>query len=252
MFQGHAERQYQTHRQDTGGGDGGNSWTLKVLASSTAAMVAGRLCVMSGAVPTFAAADNPAARHPDPAVRALTFLHLPAVGARLLVWPQVLSYDWSMDAVPRVESAADPRNAVTALFYAGLCAVGRAAVRRRLTAVTVACAVAVASYVPATNALFYVGFVVAERVLYIPSAGYCLLLGCSAVALARRAAGPAATAGGRRRTWPAGVVYGLYAATVAMYGLRTVLRNRDWRDEESLYRSGIAVNPAKCEYTVVE
>lgn len=228
----------------------GDAWqdgkrTLKVLVSSAAAMVAGRLCVMSGAVPTFAASDNPAARHPDPMVRALTFLHLPVVNARLLVWPQVLSYDWSMDAVPRVESAADPRNAATAAFYAAVAAVARAAfVRRRWTAAAVAVAMAVASYVPASNALFYVGFVVAERVLYTPSVGYCLLVGCSAAALA----GGHAT-GRRGRRVRSAVVYGLYAAMVAVYSARTVLRNRDWRDEESLYRSGIPVNPPKCEYT---
>lgn len=220
-----------------------------MLVTSAAVMAAGRLCVMSGAMPTFAASDNPAAKHPSPVVRALTFLHLPVVGVRLLVWPQVLSYDWSMDAVPRVESVADPRNVATALFYAALAAVGRAAVRRRITSVAVAFALTVASYVPASNALFYVGFVVAERVLYIPSAGYCLLVGCSAVALATR------LAGGRhrgRRAWLAtAVVYALYAVTVAIYGLRTVIRNRDWYDEESLYRSGIPVNPPKCECPII-
>lgn len=213
--------------------------TLKVLVTSATVIVAGRLCAMSGAVPVFAASDNPTAKHPDPAVRTLTFLHLPAVNARLLVWPQVLSYDWSMDAVPRVESVADPRNAVTALFYATVAAVARAAVLRKRTAAAVAVAVSFASYVPASNALFYVGFVVAERVLYIPSVGYCLLVGWSATALAKRLA-----ATNSRRS---AVVYTLYATTVAVYGLRTVIRNRDWRDEESLYRSGIQVNPPKCE-----
>jgi len=211
-----------------------------VLVTSTAVMVAGRLCVMSGAVPSFAASDNPAAKHPDPTVRALTFLHLPVVSAQLLVWPQVLSYDWSMDAVPRIESVADPRNVATVLFYAALVAVARASILRKWTAVAVAAAVTVASYVPASNALFYVGFVVAERVLYIPSVGYCLLVGCSASALAK-------ATNGRRST----VVYALYATTVATYGLRTVLRNRDWRDEESLYRSGIQVNPPKCKYITI-
>lgn len=208
-----------------------------MLVTSTAVMVAGRLCVMSGAVPSFAASDNPTAKHPDPIVRALTFLHLPVVSAQLLVWPQVLSYDWSMDAVPRIESVVDPRNVATVLFYVALAAVTRASVLRKWTAVALAAIVSVASYIPASNALFYVGFVVAERVLYIPSVGYCLLVGCSAAALAK-------STSGRRST----VVYALYATTVATYSLRTVLRNRDWHDEESLYRSGIQVNPPKCKY----
>lgn len=225
--------------------------TLKVLATSAVVMVAGRLCVMAGAVPTFAASDNPAAKHPDPVVRALTFLHLPVVNARLLVWPQVLSYDWSMDAVPRIESASDPRNVATMLFYATVAAVGHATMVRRgriaSRAIAVATAVTVASYVPASNALFYVGFVVAERVLYIPSVGYCLLVGCSATALAGRYR-PAGNGRGRQSSVAAILVYGLYAVMVVTYGLRTVLRNRDWHDEESLYRSGIQVNPPKCEY----
>jgi len=32
-------------------------------------------------------------------------------------------------------------------------------------------------FIPASNLLFPVGFVVAERVLYLPSMGYCILIG---------------------------------------------------------------------------
>ena len=31
-------------------------------------------------------------------------------------------------------------------------------------------------FLPSSNVLFKVGFVIAERVLYLPSAGYCLLV----------------------------------------------------------------------------
>ena len=85
------------------------------------------------------------------------------------------------------------------------------------------------SFLPATNLLFYVGFVVAERVLYIPSIGFCLLLGhvLSKKATKNRA--------GRMAIW----------ALLAILAGRTVLRNQDWKDEESLYRSGVPINPAK-------
>ena len=43
--------------------------------------------------------------------------------------------------------------------------------------VVVSMAMVVIPFLPATNILFYVGFVLAERVLYIPSMGYCLLIG---------------------------------------------------------------------------
>jgi hypothetical protein len=89
-------------------------------------------------------------------------------------------------------------------------------------------------FLPATNLFFYVGFVVAERVLYIPSVGYCLLvgLGCHVV---------------YSRTSKNLVVICL-ALLLASFSVRTVQRNRDWMDEESLYRAGIPINPPKCKY----
>lgn len=33
-------------------------------------------------------------------------------------------------------------------------------------------------FLPASNLFFRVGFVIAERVLYVPSAGFCLLIVC--------------------------------------------------------------------------
>ncbi len=42
--------------------------------------------------------------------------------------------------------------------------------------VSVSLGVLVITFLPASNLLIRVGFVVAERVLYLPSAGYCLLI----------------------------------------------------------------------------
>jgi hypothetical protein len=88
-------------------------------------------------------------------------------------------------------------------------------------------------FLPATNLFFYVGFVVAERVLYIPSVGFCLLigLGCGVI---------------HSRTSRRLVLVGVTLLLVS-FSLRTLQRNRDWMDEESLYSSGIPVNPPKCK-----
>lgn len=52
--------------------------------------------------------------------------------------------------------------------------------------VTFSLAVLVVPFLPASNLLIRVGFVVAERVLYLPSAGYCLLVAVGIVTLLRR------------------------------------------------------------------
>ncbi|KAK3927728.1 Protein O-mannosyl-transferase TMTC2 [Frankliniella fusca] len=273
---------------------------LVVLVAAAGALLAARLWVMGLRAPSFAAADNPAAHSPSLLTRTLTFLHLPAVNAALLLWPRHLSFDWSMDAVPRVASLADPRNALSLALYAALwrCARGAwrgvrgspagpgapsnsrgrpttttvrtaRAARRRVAcaacdpdannnypkgsspgacrcrrprartlsltapeAVLAALALLVLPLLPATNLFFYVGFVVAERVLYVPSIGFCLLVAAGARRVLDATQRPAAV-----RT--------MVCVSLLALAARTVLRNRDWHDEVSLYRSAVAVNPPK-------
>lgn len=87
-------------------------------------------------------------------------------------------------------------------------------------------------FLPATNLFFYVGFVIAERVLYLPSVGISLLFGLGASKL---------WVCKRYRVW---TVLG-FLFLVAVFGMRTVLRNGDWSNEEALYRSAVHINPAK-------
>lgn len=328
-----------------------------------------RLHLMGTLTPVFATADNPTARCSSVYTRFLTFAYLPVFNFGLLLWPRWLSFDWSMDAIPRVTSLFDPRSTVTLVFYYLLYQATRrtfcnlATLRnhfhqqqktqsyhrprrhfhRRTSHISVAnsivskthvpavapvhigdtvktatsspCPVCrhslldhhsavcrnnnnnntipmlgtssapcccsngipkfahqstisdgaakknthsprlrssgktylnnsevvllslafiVLPFLPATNLFFYVGFVVAERVLYIPSVGYCLLigLGCHVI---------------HSRTNKI-LVLVCVSLLLATFSVRTVQRNRDWMDEESLYRSGIPVNPPKCKY----
>lgn len=93
-------------------------------------------------------------------------------------------------------------------------------------------------FVPASNSLFYVGFVVAERVLYMPSVGFCLLLGLGAGTL---------TSGWRSRDRRSKIFKIILLIVVLAMSIRTVYRNYDWRDEESLFRSALHINPPKGE-----
>ncbi|ESO05256.1 hypothetical protein HELRODRAFT_78021, partial [Helobdella robusta] len=94
-------------------------------------------------------------------------------------------------------------------------------------------------YIPASNLFFYVGFVVAERVLYMPSLGYCLLFALIVeylLLLVER------TADRKLRKM---IIYAFVLTMLATFCLKTLKRNEDWLTEEALYRAGIQVNPAK-------
>jgi hypothetical protein len=90
-------------------------------------------------------------------------------------------------------------------------------------------------FIPATNLFFYVGFVIAERVLYIPSMGFCLLITVGARALYVKV----------QKRFLKSLVFYATATLIVFYGVKTAIRNGDWQNEEMLYRSGIKVNPAK-------
>ncbi|KAK8744683.1 hypothetical protein OTU49_000568, partial [Cherax quadricarinatus] len=222
------------------------------LGAALIVLLSCRLAVMGSQPPEFAPADNPAADCESPGVRALTFFFLPAFNTWLLLCPYTLSFDWSMEAIPLVASLADPRNLASLALYASLgllALVSLLALRRRRLGedaggsetatsgdVTImGLALILLPFLPATNLFFYVGFVVAERILYIPSMGVCLLVAWGAHLLHARAR----TARARRLLKVALVVLFL------LFSARTWTRNHDWATEENLYRSGIAINPPK-------
>uniref|UniRef100_A0A0A9XPY3 dolichyl-phosphate-mannose--protein mannosyltransferase n=2 Tax=Lygus hesperus TaxID=30085 RepID=A0A0A9XPY3_LYGHE len=253
------------------------------LSAGLVVLMACRLHLMGLNVPTFASSDNPTARCPSFLTRLFTFAYLPAFNGLLLIFPRWLSFDWGMEAIPRITSVFDSRNLFTILFY-GLLYIGMSkcwrdlrrgetAKKKRLCrgyghgriyhtrackmthnnnyplnnmtpcgcpvaprlirpaeAALLSAAILVLPFLPASNLFFYVGFVVAERVLYLPSVGYCMLVGLGYAKLARA-----------KNVLPH---FGL-AFLLLTYSARTYVRNFAWKDEEALYRSGIEVNPPK-------
>ncbi|XP_061679226.1 protein O-mannosyl-transferase TMTC2 [Syngnathoides biaculeatus] len=271
-----------------------------LLAVWGATLLAGRLYWMGNKPPSFSNSDNPAADSPSLLTRTLTFFYLPAINFWLLLCPNTLSFDWSMDTLPLIRSLADWRNAYTLIFYLGLLLLfwfsvwkqprpkgkdsngkahvftngkngnsnghsypnnehghgnnsckktysnslqngtkklyeSRTSLPTTENVVLFSLGLLAIPFLPATNLFFYVGFVIAERVLYIPSMGFCLLVAVGLRSLYVRL---------RKRSSRTLLVY-CSAAVIFLFGLKTVLRNRDWRNEEMLYKSGISVNPAK-------
>ena len=302
-----------------------------------------RLQLMGSKAPEFAPADNPSADCSSTFTRALTFLHLPAFNLWLLVQPTVLSFDWSMEAIPLIHNLMDVRNAISAIFYSTLVYASYNLLRKQIkrrrpssiaddnlisstpllfeqptapppptsnnngfessasncysscsasktyhhnwssssssssssnddigssssrsssrnscstTTTTsggggggqdgggsfdltvIALSMLVLPFIPATNLFFYVGFVVAERVLYIPSMGYCLLFAIGYQLIDQRLV----KFNQRRRRV---ILRASLVVLVLFFSARTVVRNQDWLTEESLYRSGISINPPK-------
>ncbi|XP_031763369.2 protein O-mannosyl-transferase TMTC1-like [Galleria mellonella] len=217
--------------------------SIKVILS-LALLICLRLALLQGTWPTFSPQDNPAAFHPSFFVRLMTFCYLAAFNWWLMLCPWSLSHDWQMGSVPLITSGWDPRNLLTCAAFGALLLlcyrfIADLEVQRHTPAV-IGLLLLVIPFVPASNLLVTVGFVIAERVLYIPSVGSVIITAYGVQLM------------WYSKPWTKGfLVIGL--ALLAASGVaRTYKRNADWRDRATLLRADLVTLPqnAKLHYNL--
>lgn len=146
-----------------------------------------------------------------------------------------LCCDWTMGTIPLVESFTDYRNIFTIIFYLSLSTfviftLAHSDFKTR-TILVVSLSFIVFPFIPASNLFFPVGFVVAERILYIPSMGFCMLVGYGWMRLYRNGT-----------IIMKNILIGGLIILIASHSYRTWLRNFDWMSEYSIFMAGIKVN----------
>ncbi|KAI6660292.1 Transmembrane and TPR repeat-containing protein [Oopsacas minuta] len=177
-----------------------------------------RWILMEGNIPTFQEVDNPASFASDWLTRILTYNYIWALNTYLLALPFWLCFDWSMGCIPLIDTLLDGRNVISLLMWLLISIL----VYRSVKNMELSCGIVAITipFLPATNLLFRVGFVVAERTLFVPSMGSCYLV----------------------------------ARGLETYICRSFSRSMDWISQEDLYRSGIKVCPlnAKIHYNIAK
>ncbi|KAM7003091.1 protein O-mannosyl-transferase TMTC3 [Tautogolabrus adspersus] len=204
---------------------------LIVLVISTLLLVIIRVQIIQSQLPVFTRFDNPAAVSPTPA-RQLTFNYLLPVNAWLLLDPSELCCDWTMGTIPLVESLLDLRNLATLMFYAFMGLLAYHSLRYRHSSakiVIMALSLIVLPFIPASNLFFPVGFVVAERVLYVPSMGFCVLVAHGFKIVSQKGHL-------KKISW---LIIGVLLTT---HAVKTFNRNWDWESEYTLFTSALKVN----------
>lgn len=156
------------------------AWCRAVVCVCLGALLAHvRLCLNTGP-PQITKGMNPAAFSEVWLTRVLTFNHIAAQHLWLLVFPYQLCADWSHGSLPLVTAWGGRDNVFTALVYVGWITVIAVAGAYRRTAVgssvVKGIAIMLGTYILSSNLVFYVGFVVAERVLFLPSMGFSVVV----------------------------------------------------------------------------
>ena len=153
----------------------------------------------------------------------------------LLVWPRHLSVDYSYNQIPLVDSRLarwEDWKAFVALVVILGTGILAAACYRRAKAVFFFIGFSMLAMIPTANLFVPIGTIMAERFLYLPAIGFA---GCLVVAVY------AAGSRFRLRPWAAPAVLCVIGAA---FGIRTFLRNPDWKDSQTLWASAVEVCPA--------
>uniref|UniRef100_A0A8D0CAG3 dolichyl-phosphate-mannose--protein mannosyltransferase n=1 Tax=Salvator merianae TaxID=96440 RepID=A0A8D0CAG3_SALMN len=216
---------------------------MALLLSGGATMLYVRWRIMGTGPPAFTEVDNPASFADSIFVRAINYNYYYSLNAWLLLCPWWLCFDWSMGCVPLIKSVSDWRIITLAILWFCLIALMCQALcsedSRKRRILTLGLGFLIIPFLPASNLFFRVGFVIAERVNYLPSIGYCMLITYGFSLLSKQT---------KKKKLLVAAVLGVLLINV----WRCIIRSNQWRSEEHLFRSALSVCPlnAKVHYNV--
>uniref|UniRef100_A0A3P8Y5B0 dolichyl-phosphate-mannose--protein mannosyltransferase n=1 Tax=Esox lucius TaxID=8010 RepID=A0A3P8Y5B0_ESOLU len=216
---------------------------LALLSLSGASLLYTRWKIMGTGPPAFTEVDNPASFAENVFLRVINYNYYYSLNAWLLLCPWWLCFDWSMGCVPLIKSAFDWRMPWLLLLWSFLIGLINQAIcsqdsQRRRT-LTLGLVLLVVPFLPACNIFFRVGFVVAERVLYLSSAGYCMLLAYALGCCCCR--------------WSKHKIFTCVMGLLLIDNIQgQKSKFHQWRSEQSLFTSALSVCPlnAKVHYNV--
>jgi Flp pilus assembly protein TadD len=172
-----------------------------------------------------AALDNPLANFP-PRFRILNALRVAWKYLALLVFPASLSYDYSYNAILLY---SDWRHTLPALLATvAVVALWMWAVITRKTSWAFAGVIYLGCFAITSNILIPTGTIMGERLAYLPSAGFCLLVALLWIQLQKRASA---------------LAWGFLLVILGAFSARTVVRNGDWRSNFTLFSAASRVVP---------
>ena len=160
--------------------------------------------------------------------RVLTAFKVLYMYLERLVWPIPLSADYSYNTILPVKSFLEPTFLVGVGFFAILLWF---LVSKRIHQLSGAfgALVFLAPYLMISNLIKPVGTIMGERLMYFPSFGLLLLSSYLLFKLSEKI--------GRK------FVYAILILMIVFFSVRTIMRNRDWRDARTLFTATLQESP---------
>ncbi|KAL6260811.1 hypothetical protein P5V15_008337 [Pogonomyrmex californicus] len=217
---------------------------LLILFLLTIILLFLRFNIMGFSTPKFQSVDNPASFMNNTLFRILNYNYIYCLNIWLLICPLWLCFDWSMGCVSLI-TGYDYRIFIVIIFwfiFGTLIIYTFISYKNKtLRYIIMGLTILICPFLPASNIFFNVGFVLAERVLYIPSAGYCLLVVIGLQKFFVKFSLPKAS-------------LLAYVILIVLLFIRSWIRSSHWRNEKLLFQSALNVCPlnAKVHYNIAK
>lgn len=164
----------------------------------------------------------------SPFLLALTMCRVLVTYIRLLCFPLVLNADYSYNAFPITQSPLEPAALAAILLLAAIALLLLHALKRKT--ILAFCGLWLFLLLLPVSQIVPHHELMAEHHLYLPAVGFCLLLALACEHLRQSL---------RRPT----VVYVIMGVVILGYAVRTVVRNPDWRNNQTLWEKTVQTAP---------
>lgn len=184
-----------------------------------------------------------------------------------LVYPRYLCFDYGFSCIPTIHSIFDLRNIFSLATYAAFTWATLHALIARRPSLLFSLALLLLPFLPAANILFPVGTVLAERLLFIPSMGFCLYLAdvlcedffpfwlqiteviIGGIQYPQQIFPPTSSSSSdfqiaeKHKTFALSSINIALSVVLTLFSIRVVSRNADWTSEIRIYKSALTVCP---------
>ena len=159
----------------------------------------------------------------------------------LLLFPHPLSSDYSYAQI-ELKTLSDPLVIAALLLFAGATIFSIIMIRKK-NMFAYAILFFLITIFPVSNILFLIGASMAERFLYIPSLGFCILITLLFVKLTRieKKNFTFNSFGEFFKRYQ--FLFTITALLVVIYSAKTIFRSRDWQDNLTLFRAASKISP---------
>ena len=215
------------------------------MALNLSLLVFIRLWVNNFEKPTFQRSDNPTAFEQELSSRILNFSYIHFLNVAILLFPNWLCFDWAMGCLTKL-TFFDKRIFILVALWsiAALMAVKMLLNLKARKLEYFALCLLITPFVLSMNVFIYVGFVIAERNLYLSQAGMSLIISKGFLKLNNFL----------KSKHKKLLSYSLMGLVLVSFSAKSYIRGLQWRNEMDLFQSGLRICPnnAKVHYNIAK